>query len=64
VLPPYTLIACAAEHSAKLEVAERIGSGIARMHDADVIHGDLTTSNVLVTPAMQVVRFFSALSIG
>ncbi|KAG7493620.1 TP53-regulating kinase [Solea senegalensis] len=33
----------------KLEqLAERIGQVLAKMHDEDVIHGDLTTSNVLL----------------
>lgn len=29
-------------------VMAQLGSAIARMHDVDVVHGDLTTSNVLV----------------
>ncbi|KAG9460604.1 hypothetical protein GDO78_020725, partial [Eleutherodactylus coqui] len=31
-------------------LAERIGGVLARMHDEDVIHGDLTTSNMLLRP--------------
>lgn len=30
------------------ELAERMGQILARMHDEDVIHGDLTTSNILL----------------
>ena len=29
-------------------IAERIGSGIARLHNAGIVHGDLTTSNMIV----------------
>ncbi|CAN2389849.1 tRNA threonylcarbamoyladenosine metabolic process, partial [Pristimantis euphronides] len=31
-------------------LAERIGQVLARMHDEDVVHGDLTTSNMLLRP--------------
>uniref|UniRef100_A0A1A7YFV3 non-specific serine/threonine protein kinase n=1 Tax=Iconisemion striatum TaxID=60296 RepID=A0A1A7YFV3_9TELE len=31
------------------QLAERIGQILAKMHDEDVIHGDLTTSNMLLT---------------
>ncbi|XP_006275306.1 EKC/KEOPS complex subunit TP53RK isoform X1 [Alligator mississippiensis] len=31
-------------------LAEKIGEVLARMHDEDLIHGDLTTSNVLLRP--------------
>ena len=30
------------------EIMELIGSEIARMHKADIIHGDLTTSNMII----------------
>jgi Kae1-associated kinase Bud32 len=30
----------------------RIGAGVARMHDLDVIHGDLTTSNIIYESAL------------
>uniref|UniRef100_A0A8C8SIJ5 non-specific serine/threonine protein kinase n=1 Tax=Pelusios castaneus TaxID=367368 RepID=A0A8C8SIJ5_9SAUR len=33
-----------------LLLAEKIGETLARMHDEDLIHGDLTTSNVLLRP--------------
>ncbi|CAG8488448.1 3935_t:CDS:2 [Acaulospora colombiana] len=32
----------------KVQLAEKIGVAIARMHAVDVIHGDLTTSNLLL----------------
>ena len=31
------------------EVCEQIGQNIARLHDADIIHGDLTTSNMILS---------------
>ncbi|NP_001018386.2 EKC/KEOPS complex subunit TP53RK [Danio rerio] len=34
-------------------LAERIGEVLAQMHDEDVIHGDLTTSNMLLTSGGQ-----------
>ena len=33
----------------KLEVAKKIGEQIAKLHDHEIIHGDLTTSNMLLT---------------
>lgn len=36
---------------AELErLAERMGQILAKMHDEDVVHGDLTTSNMLLRP--------------
>uniref|UniRef100_M4C0M6 non-specific serine/threonine protein kinase n=1 Tax=Hyaloperonospora arabidopsidis (strain Emoy2) TaxID=559515 RepID=M4C0M6_HYAAE len=32
-----------------LEKAYQIGEAIAKMHDADVVHGDLTTSNMMLS---------------
>ncbi|XP_039859192.1 EKC/KEOPS complex subunit TP53RK [Simochromis diagramma] len=32
-------------------LAERVGQVLAKMHDEDVIHGDLTTSNMLLRPS-------------
>ena len=29
-------------------VAKSVGAAIGKMHDADVVHGDLTTSNFIV----------------
>ncbi|GAB0197283.1 EKC/KEOPS complex subunit TP53RK [Grus japonensis] len=33
-----------------LTLAEKMGELLARMHDEDLIHGDLTTSNILMRP--------------
>lgn len=35
------------------QLAERVGHILARMHDEDVIHGDLTTSNMLLRPVVE-----------
>ncbi|XP_073463300.1 EKC/KEOPS complex subunit TP53RK isoform X2 [Aquarana catesbeiana] len=35
------------------DLAEKIGRVLARMHDEDVVHGDLTTSNMLLRPPHQ-----------
>lgn len=32
----------------KLEIAEKIGQETAKLHDSDIIHGDLTTSNMIL----------------
>lgn len=32
-------------------IFERVGAGVARMHDLDIIHGDLTTSNIIYESA-------------
>ena len=38
-------------------LASKLGELLARLHNADVVHGDLTTSNVLVSPdTLQLVR--------
>lgn len=36
-------------HEQLLLIARNIGTAIGRMHDADVVHGDLTTSNIMVS---------------
>ncbi|CAJ0967833.1 unnamed protein product [Ranitomeya imitator] len=44
-------IMTAQEHGSSLySLAERIGQILAWMHDEDVVHGDLTTSNMLLRP--------------
>ncbi|CAJ0955827.1 unnamed protein product [Ranitomeya imitator] len=44
-------IMTAQEHGSSLySLAERIGQILAWMHDEDVVHGDLTTSNILLRP--------------
>ncbi|NWS71481.1 PRPK protein, partial [Crotophaga sulcirostris] len=39
--------------SSLLVLAEKMGELLARMHDEDLIHGDLTTSNMLLRPPME-----------
>lgn len=39
--------------SSLLTLAEKMGEVLARMHDEDLIHGDLTTSNILLRPPME-----------
>lgn len=39
--------------SSLLNLAEKMGELLARMHDEDLIHGDLTTSNVLLRPPVE-----------
>eukprot|EP00079_Xenopus_tropicalis_P009305 XP_002933205.1 PREDICTED: TP53-regulating kinase [Xenopus tropicalis] len=41
---------CGKEASNLCALADKIGQVLARMHDEDVIHGDLTTSNMLLRP--------------
>jgi Kae1-associated kinase Bud32 len=31
----------------------RVGAGVARMHDLDIVHGDLTTSNIIYESALE-----------
>ena len=37
--------------AAQLELLRAIGSAIATLHDGGIVHGDLTTSNLLVRAA-------------
>ncbi|XP_008944753.1 PREDICTED: TP53-regulating kinase, partial [Merops nubicus] len=39
--------------SSLLPLAEKMGELLARMHDEDLIHGDLTTSNILLRPPVE-----------
>ncbi|KAM6319311.1 EKC/KEOPS complex subunit TP53RK [Podargus strigoides] len=39
--------------SSLLILAEKMGELLARMHDEDIIHGDLTTSNILLRPPIE-----------
>lgn len=41
----------------KEEYFEKLGEEVARLHDIDVIHGDLTTSNVIVGEELKVIDF-------
>ena len=36
------------DSDARLELAGQIGSGVGKLHAADIIHGDLTTSNIIM----------------
>ena len=39
------------------ELAREVGEGLAKLHDADLIHGDLTTSNLIVTDTVFFIDF-------
>jgi TP53 regulating kinase-like protein len=39
---------CLDELPKAIEVCEQMGKNIAKLHDADIIHGDLTTSNMIL----------------
>ncbi|NXN95484.1 PRPK protein, partial [Rhinopomastus cyanomelas] len=39
--------------SSLLPLAEKMGELLAKMHDEDLIHGDLTTSNILLRPPLE-----------
>uniref|UniRef100_A0A8C4J039 non-specific serine/threonine protein kinase n=1 Tax=Dromaius novaehollandiae TaxID=8790 RepID=A0A8C4J039_DRONO len=39
--------------SSLLPLAEKLGELLARMHDEDLIHGDLTTCNILLRPPVE-----------
>ncbi|XP_007439956.1 EKC/KEOPS complex subunit TP53RK [Python bivittatus] len=39
--------------SSLILLAEKIGEILARMHDEDLVHGDLTTSNMLLRPPVE-----------
>lgn len=44
-----TLFACIdADKELCKAVAQQVGAAIGKMHDADVVHGDLTTSNIMM----------------
>ncbi|KFV79343.1 TP53-regulating kinase, partial [Struthio camelus australis] len=44
---------CGNDSSSLLPLAEKLGELLARMHDEDLIHGDLTTCNILLRPPME-----------
>jgi TP53 regulating kinase-like protein len=37
----------------KIQISKTIGSHLAKLHDCNIIHGDLTTSNMILTPPNQ-----------
>eukprot|EP01012_Entosiphon_sulcatum_P049739 TRINITY_DN68427_c0_g1_i1.p1 TRINITY_DN68427_c0_g1~~TRINITY_DN68427_c0_g1_i1.p1 ORF type:complete len:232 (-),score=38.33 TRINITY_DN68427_c0_g1_i1:24-719(-) len=47
------VIRAATEYHEVYPLARSVGAVIARLHDGDVIHGDLTTSNVMITDATE-----------
>ncbi|XP_069808715.1 EKC/KEOPS complex subunit TP53RK [Dendropsophus ebraccatus] len=44
------IMAAQADGGSLYSLAERMGQVLGRMHDEDVVHGDLTTSNMLLRP--------------
>jgi serine/threonine protein kinase len=40
------------DRSQLLHVAELVGTAVGKIHEADIVHGDLTTSNLMLTPAV------------
>uniref|UniRef100_A0A803XPP0 non-specific serine/threonine protein kinase n=2 Tax=Meleagris gallopavo TaxID=9103 RepID=A0A803XPP0_MELGA len=46
----YSVQRSGSDASSLLGLAEKMGQLLARMHDEDLIHGDLTTSNMLLRP--------------
>lgn len=43
--------------SLKPEYFEKLGKEVAMLHDIDIIHGDLTTSNVIVDDELKIIDF-------
>jgi TP53 regulating kinase-like protein len=43
----------------KNEIAEQIGQEIAKIHDSDIIHGDLTTSNMIYVEDLKSIKEIS-----
>ncbi|MFB6114840.1 MAG: KEOPS complex kinase/ATPase Bud32 [Candidatus Nanohalobium sp.] len=39
------------------EIMEQYGENVAKMHSADIIHGDLTTSNAIVDEGLYIIDF-------
>ncbi|TPX44954.1 hypothetical protein SeLEV6574_g04180 [Synchytrium endobioticum] len=46
------------------QLSQRIGWNVAAMHDLDIIHGDLTTSNMMIRPSKSVAMIDFGLSYG
>lgn len=38
------------ESESRKETAKQIGLAVGKLHAADIVHGDLTTSNIIITP--------------
>jgi TP53 regulating kinase-like protein len=56
------LLARSHDHPEAAIVAELIGSTLGRMHDANIVHGDLTTSNMIISPDTSLVLIDFGLS--
>jgi TP53 regulating kinase-like protein len=50
------IVACGCMNTEALELGTKIGQALGRLHNAGVIHGDLTTSNMMVNTDGSVVR--------
>ncbi|MEX0932685.1 MAG: KEOPS complex kinase/ATPase Bud32 [Candidatus Pacearchaeota archaeon] len=48
----------------KLEIFKEIGKNIAKLHDSDIIHGDLTTSNLILTEEKKLKVHFIDFGLG
>jgi len=44
------------------QICKQIGESVAKLHDANIIHGDLTTSNMILTPPQTSLKKSSTLS--
>ncbi|XP_064023978.1 EKC/KEOPS complex subunit TP53RK [Pogoniulus pusillus] len=49
----YAVQRSGSDASGLLVLAEKMGEVLARMHDEDLIHGDLTTANILLRPPIE-----------
>jgi serine/threonine protein kinase len=47
---------CALKQTEALELGAQIGQALGRLHNAGVIHGDLTTSNMMIKEDGSLVR--------
>ena len=41
------------EHPAMAIIADHIAANLAKMHTGDTVHGDLTTSNMMIRPKLR-----------
>ncbi len=53
---------CQPKEEEMRKILKAVGSCVGRLHDADVVHGDLTSSNVLITTPSQVIVEISCIS--
>ncbi|KAJ3083817.1 Serine/threonine protein kinase [Rhizoclosmatium globosum] len=45
------------DHAKRNEISTKIGTSLAKLHNADVVHGDLTTSNMMLRAGTESVVF-------